>query len=425
MEFGQARGSARAVRGLVCDVGRAGRRCGPPPRRPARPRPPTRWARRRSSSGSCPTPTRSAAYNQLELDAERPAATSCREEGDRRRAGRIARTGASSLLYFGQLSDFQLADEESPARVELIDTGPVQRRAGARTEALHAHQSTTRWSGRSTRSRPRARSRPATARAAPMDFTINTGDIADSQQLNETEWVRTLAEGGRSTRAAASIRRPRAIRSARRSTRPGLIADGNSPQKYTGVQDYDDYAEGTGAVLRPRPAARRRSPTGPPIANLMDAAQAQFTAAGLDVPYYVTFGNHDAPRPGQRRRQRRLRDGRDRMREAARRRSSPTRAASARRSRPSRRSISRRSRACSRATRRKIAPRPARPEAPVRLEAPVQGGLPGRDPGGRPRVRLRRLRPRRRPRRAPRATTRGAPSPASASSRSTRSLRRA
>src|SRR4029079_1955103 len=27
----------------------------------------------------------------------------------------------TSLVYFGQLSDFQLADEESPARVEVID----------------------------------------------------------------------------------------------------------------------------------------------------------------------------------------------------------------------------------------------------------------------------------------------------------------
>ena len=31
---------------------------------------------------------------------------------------------------------------------------------------------------------------------APMDLVIETGDLADSQQLNETEWVRTLVEGG-------------------------------------------------------------------------------------------------------------------------------------------------------------------------------------------------------------------------------------
>ena len=37
-------------------------------------------------------------------------------------AGRAERR--RSLLYLGQLSDFQLADEESPARVEFIDYGP-------------------------------------------------------------------------------------------------------------------------------------------------------------------------------------------------------------------------------------------------------------------------------------------------------------
>src|SRR5687768_9184950 len=46
-----------------------------------------------------------------------------REEGvGSAQAGRDTRR--ESLLYFGQLTDFQLADEESPARVEFIDVGP-------------------------------------------------------------------------------------------------------------------------------------------------------------------------------------------------------------------------------------------------------------------------------------------------------------
>ncbi len=31
-----------------------------------------------------------------------------------------------SLIYFGQLSDFQLSDEESPSRVEFFDTDPLE-----------------------------------------------------------------------------------------------------------------------------------------------------------------------------------------------------------------------------------------------------------------------------------------------------------
>src|SRR5215212_8405708 len=44
-----------------------------------------------------------------------------------------------SLAYFGQLSDFQLADEESPARVEFLDGEPsgVGAAAWRPQEALH------------------------------------------------------------------------------------------------------------------------------------------------------------------------------------------------------------------------------------------------------------------------------------------------
>ena len=44
-----------------------------------------------------------------------------------------------SLLYFGQLTDFQLADEESPARVEFLDRSgpePVRRAAWRPQEAM-------------------------------------------------------------------------------------------------------------------------------------------------------------------------------------------------------------------------------------------------------------------------------------------------
>ena len=43
-----------------------------------------------------------------------PTASALAGRADRRR----------SLAYFAQLTDFQLADEESPARVEFVDRGP-------------------------------------------------------------------------------------------------------------------------------------------------------------------------------------------------------------------------------------------------------------------------------------------------------------
>jgi len=203
-------------------------------------------------------------------------------------AGRAQRR--ESLLYFGQLSDFQLADEESPARVEFLDFGPFSS-AWRTNEALLAHQADAmiRQLNAFTGASP-VPSGDGTSR--PMDFTINTGDAADSQQLNETRWVRTLAEGG--TLAPGSGVDPATSGNAICGLLAPLIADANAPQKYTGVQDFDDFVEGPLHQYYDPDHPSGAHAQWPSYPNLMDAAQAPFEAAGLDVPHYLTFGNHDA-----------------------------------------------------------------------------------------------------------------------------------
>ena len=112
-----------------------------------------------------------------------------------------------------------------------------------------------------------------------MDFTINTGDIADSQQKNETEWVRTLAEGGPLTPGSGVDPATSGDPLCATLDTLDLIADGNAPQNYTGVQDYDDYVEGPASTTTP---TSRSAPfaTWPAYPNLMNEAQAEFTAAG-------------------------------------------------------------------------------------------------------------------------------------------------
>ena len=175
-----------------------------------------------------------------------------------------------SLLYFGQLTDFQLADEESPARVEIADVaGPPLDAAWRPTEALAPHttdaaiRQVNAFAGRS----PVADS---SGRRARMEFTLVTGDNADNQQRNETEWVVRLLEGG------------------------NLIPNsGIEPAPvYTGVSDYDDYPVPDTSFYDPD------SPRGmwsafPTYPGLLDRAQQGFQAVGLAVPSYVTFGNHD------------------------------------------------------------------------------------------------------------------------------------
>ena len=146
--------------------------------------------RRRSSRGSFPTTPPDFATSR-DRRAGEPYVV--REDGiGIAQAGRAERR--RSLLYLGQLSDFQLADEESPSRVEFIDYGPFGA-AWRPWEALNPHidDAMIRRFNELAGASPVA---AADGSRRPMDFAIDTGDSADSQQFNETKWVRTLLEGG-------------------------------------------------------------------------------------------------------------------------------------------------------------------------------------------------------------------------------------
>ncbi len=201
-------------------------------------------------------------------------------------------TRRSSLLYFGQLSDFQLADEESPARVEFIDSviNPNPFSAAFRPmEALSPH-SVERAIDQVNRYADKSPVKQGDGSRAAMNFAITTGDSADSQQRNEVEQVVGLLEGGTVNPNSGS----------------GNPADypllgcpppwffGSEPGKYTGVQDYDDYFEGLDPVFYDPDNPRGfKFGAWPRYPGLMDRAQKKFTASGLKVPSYVVFGNHD------------------------------------------------------------------------------------------------------------------------------------
>ena len=186
--------------------------------------------------------------------------------GARARKGRLARR--RSLLYFAQLSDFQLADEESPARAEVLDLADSPFTSAWRPqEALEPFtvDEVIRQINRFDQSPIRSRAR----RKARLALTITTGDSADSQQINEVGWVVRLLEGGRlnPNSGVDSV----ACRA--------LGAPAGEGARYTGVQDDDDVLE-SGRFYDPdRPsgiwAAWPRYP------GLMDRAQLPFEAAGL------------------------------------------------------------------------------------------------------------------------------------------------
>lgn len=188
-------------------------------------------------------------------------------------AGRESRR--RSLLYFGQMTDFQLADEESPSKVEFLDVSNTPFTAAWRPhEALMPFviDQSVRQMNLFADASPISREK--------MKFVITTGDSADNQQRNETKWVVGLLEGG-TVNPNSGVNNPP----------PGCPAEGPVP-RYTGIQDYSDYTPGNSSFYDPN-EPRGAYQGWPRYTGLMDRAQRPFQAQGLKVPSYVAFGNHD------------------------------------------------------------------------------------------------------------------------------------
>ena len=110
----------------------------------------------------------------------------------RRGAGAKARTARAhhrrSLALFAQLTDPQIADEMSPARVDFADPAGGEIKSSWRPQealGLQVFDSVVRAVNANRRS-PVAQGNGKRAR---LGFALTTGDLADNQQLNETTLV--------------------------------------------------------------------------------------------------------------------------------------------------------------------------------------------------------------------------------------------
>jgi uncharacterized repeat protein (TIGR01451 family) len=229
-----------------------------------------------------------------------------------------------SLAYFSQLTDFQLADEESPARVEFLDQpggqqGPSS--AWRPWEALTPFmiEDSIRQVNRFAAHSPVPQGNSI---GNPMDLALITGDQADNQQRNEMIWTRALLEGGVTLNFNSGLTDPDAYSP---TNLPDIVGPGNvancqafvaqedaqtpapgdgqsqaaaEAARYTGVQDYTDYPTGAPPGSDPQ-FYDPNQPTGdwaawPEYDGLLDRAQMlSLTPAGLDVPSYWVNGNHD------------------------------------------------------------------------------------------------------------------------------------
>ncbi len=200
-----------------------------------------------------------------------------------------------SLVFFGQLTDPQIADEMSPARVDFVDpAGGASSSSWRPQEALglQVFDQTVRNMNDNRTSEQRAG-----GKRAKLGFAITTGDLADNQQLNETTWFKTVLDGGSvDPFSGKPISAANPCPGASAETVAALNA-AVAGRQYTGVADYDDYPglPGRYSGFWDPDAAPPGGPYSafPRYPGLMERAQNAFVAEGLKVPWYIARGNHD------------------------------------------------------------------------------------------------------------------------------------
>ena len=201
-----------------------------------------------------------------------------------------------SLVSFVQLTDPQIADEMSPARVDFADPAGGEIKSSWRPQealGLQVFDSVVR----NVNANRASRVKQGNGKRARTAFAITTGDLADNQQLNETRWFKTVLDGGTVDPFSG---KPVTTECGNQSadTLARINAD-VAARNYTGVADYDEYREAPAdrfaGFYDPDEAAPTPGPYAafPRYPGLLDAAQKPFQAAGLDMPWYISRGNHD------------------------------------------------------------------------------------------------------------------------------------
>src|SRR3954447_21643862 len=223
-----------------------------------------------------------------------------------------------SILNFLHLSDFQTVDEESPARVEAVDT--TQRAPGLNPfSAAYRPQETTSTQIVESMGR-QARNTTSPITGAKLALTMLTGDNADSQQYNETRWFIDILDGttgngdpdpemdpvqgdhkidpnsGREDVAASTCG---AGYSDNGSPYDGVRGGGNPDAQDAGYYNPDANDDGDGYL--PDRVRNQEQVPGPhadvtvrDFPGLFEEAQKPFESVGLGMPWYSAFGNHDA-----------------------------------------------------------------------------------------------------------------------------------
>lgn len=198
---------------------------------------------------------------------------------------------AGAILSFIQMTDFQVIDEESPARVEFLDrvrTSNFQ----PFDAAFRPMESLTTQIVESMARAIRRTASPVTGRAPAL--TILTGDNADNQEYVETRWIIDTLDGGHVVNPNTGVP------SVACPGTPGSVYDGvrggGEPHGYYEPDESGPGTDGNGYSpdRQKNMATVGRDVTVRDFRGLLEAANQPFTSVGIGMPWYSAFGNHDA-----------------------------------------------------------------------------------------------------------------------------------